>query len=207
MPNKAWLTTAATRTTFPRLQELGYTPELHTIAGAAWGIPLLWLPLFRPCDLLVEEVTVEGGATYRDPAPVVETAVALTRLAGSVARLNAVFREQGPLDRHAALLREAIASTSRPFVTLEPEEIAWMGDPRDFYGRLERAFACFDERDTPQGRKDLLYVTPTVSEENLPFPAPDGFFDRADYEIEEAEMIHFLLGEAWVRPLPWDSGS
>jgi hypothetical protein len=205
MPNKAWLTTAATRTTFPQLREPGYTPELHTVAGAAWGIPLLWLPLFRPCDLLVEDVMVEGGTTYRDPAPVVETTVALTRLAGSVTRLNSAFRKQGPLDRHADLLQEAIASTGRPFVTLEAEAIAWMGDPRVFYERLERAFAYFEEQDTQQGRNDLLYVTPTVSEETLPFPAPDGFFDREDYDVEEAEMIHFLLGEARLRPLPWDS--
>jgi hypothetical protein len=187
------------------LQEPGYNAELYTIAGAAWGIPLLWLPLFRPCDLMVEDVTVEGGPTYRDPAPVVETAVALTRLAASVARLNAVFREQGPLDRHAELLREAIACTGRPFVTLEPEAIAWMGDPKAFYERLERALAYFEGPDTPRGREDLLYLTPAVSEEGLPFPAPDGFFDRGEYEVEEAEMMHFLLGEAWLRPLPWDS--
>jgi hypothetical protein len=208
MPNKAWLTTAATKNTFPRLREPGYNAELHTVAGAAWGIPLLWLPLFRPCDLMMEDVTVEEGRTYRtyrDPVPVVEAAVALTRLADSIARLNDVFHEQGSLDRHAALIGAAIASTGRPFVTLEPEAVAWMGDPKVFYESLERALAYFEEPDTPRGRKALLDLTPGVSEKDLPFPAPDGFFDREDYEVEEAEMMHLLLGEAWLRPLPWDS--
>lgn len=207
MPNKVWLTTAATRITFPRLQEPGYKPELHTVAGAAWGIPLLWLPLFRPCDLLVEDVTVEGGRVYRDPVPVVDTTLALTRLADSVVRLNAVFRKQGPLNRHATLLAQAIESTGRPFVTLEPEAVAWMDDAKAFYERLKRSLAYFERPDTPRGRQDLMQLTPTVSEEDMPFPAPDAFFDRKDFEVEEAEMIHFLLGEAWLRPLPWDSRS
>jgi hypothetical protein len=205
MPNKAWLTTAATRRTFPRLQETGYDAERHTIVGAGWGIPLLWLPLFRPADLLIEDVTVERGRTYRDPAPVVETAVALTRLTASVAQLNGVFGTQGPLDRHAELLSEAIASTHRPFVTLEPEEIAWMGEPKQFYERLTLALGYFDGPDTPRGREDLLYLTPTVNEPDLPFPVPHGFFDRDDYDAEEAQLMHFLLGEAWLRPLSWDS--
>src|SRR5205823_5399102 len=149
----------------------------QTVACCTWGIPLLWLPLFRPADFLVEDVTVESGRTYRDPAPVAETPLALARLEEAVPRLNAAFAEQGALDRHTALLREAIVSTGRPFLTLEAEALAWAGEPHEFYRWLERALAYFDEPDSPRGREDLLYLTPTVSEPDLPFPDPQGVWD------------------------------
>lgn len=204
MGNKAWLTTAARRQTFPRLQEPGYDPARHTVACCTWGIPLLWLPLFRPADLLMEDVTVEGGRTYRDPAPVAETAVALARLAEAVPRLNALFPGQGPLDRYAALLREAVASTGRPFLTLEAEQLAWMGEPNAYYRRLGRALAYFDEPETPQGRDDLLYLTPTVSEPDLPFPDPQAVWENDGPDVEDLELLGFLLGERWERPVPWE---
>ncbi len=204
MGNKAWLTTAATRQTFPSLQEPGYDAARHTVACCTWGIPLLWLPLFRPSDLLVEEVTVEGGKTYRDPAPVVETPRALQRLASAVAPLDAVFREQGSVGRYAAMLQEAIASTARPFVTLEAQELAWSGEPEEFSRRVERALAYFDRPDSREGRDDLLYLTPTVSEPDMPFPAPEAVWAGEDSGVEAVEMLGFLVGEGWVRPVPWE---
>src|SRR5262249_57508336 len=103
MGNKAWLTTASARRSFPRLQEPGYDPGRYTIACCDWGIPLLWLPLFRPSDFLVEDIVVQTGKTHRDPAPVVQTSKALARLEKAVPRLNKVFHKQGKLNPHAAL--------------------------------------------------------------------------------------------------------
>jgi hypothetical protein len=202
--NKAWLTTAARRLTFPRLQEPHYDAARHTVACCTWGIPLLWLPLFRLSDFLVEDVTVEPGRTYRDPAPVVGAPTALARLAGAVPRLNAVFHEQGSLDRHAAMLGEAIVSTGRPFLTLEAEELAWSGEPGAFYGRLERTLAYFERPDSPAGRGDLLYLTPTVSEPDMPFPQPEEVWQGEETDIEVVEMLRFLLGERWERQVPWE---
>jgi hypothetical protein len=204
MGNKAWLTTAATRQSFPSLQEPGYDAARHTVACCTWGIPLLWLPLFRPSDMLVESVTVQSGRTYRDPAPVVETPTALERLAGAVARLNEVFGEQGSVDQYAAMLREAVASAARPFVTLEAQELAWPGEPEEFYRRLERALAYFDRPDSREARDDLLYLTPTVSEPDMPFPAPEEVWGGEDAGVEALEMLRFLVGERWVRPVPWE---
>ncbi len=202
MGNKAWLTTAATRQTYPSLQEPAYNAARHSVACCDWGIPLLWLPLFRPSDLLVESVTVECGKTYRDPAPVVDTPRALERLAGAVARLDALFREQGSVARYAAMLREAIASTARPFVTLEAAALAGAGAPEEFYRNLERALAYLDQPDSYEGRHELLYLTPTVSEPEMPFPNPEEVGEESD--IEGMEMLRFLLGERWERPVPWE---
>jgi hypothetical protein len=201
--NKAWLTTASARHGFPRLQEPRYDARRHTIACCDWGIPLLWLPLFRPEDFVVEHITVESGTTFRDPAPVVEVPVAIARLRKAVPRLNKVFQKQGKLNRHAALMQEALASTRRPFVCLEAEALAWAGDARDFYKRLRRALAYFDAEDTRQGRTHLLYLTPTVGEPDLPFPRK-GFEQNKDPEIEDMEMVRFLFGEKWERPVPWE---
>jgi hypothetical protein len=207
--NFAWLTTAAYRHTFPRVRELGYEPELHTVARCAWSVPLLWLPLFRVGDLTVEDVTLEDGRTLHDPAPVVETKVALKRLARAVPRLNALYPRRGRLNRHAELLRAAVASTNRPFVTLEAFELAWMfsgaSGAKRYYAHLEQAFAYFDGPDTPQTRATLLRMTPADIEPDIAFPDPYGYFDRPVDDSEEADVVEFLLGRAWLRSLPWES--
>lgn len=201
MANWAWLTTAATRQTFPRLQDPKYDARRHTVARCQYGIALLWLPLFRPSDILVEDVAVEGGKTYRDPAPVVNIPMALARLADAVPRLNAIFRSRGPLDRYARLLHKAIASIRRPFITLEAEELAWWGQPEGYYRRLKRALAYFEHEDSPTWRKALLSMTCPVAEPTLPFPDPVSVWDGDDLEAQE--IVYFLLGEGYERPVPW----
>jgi hypothetical protein len=153
---------------------------------------------------LIEDVRVESGTTYRDPAPIVETTTALARLDSAVQRLNAIFREQGSVEQYATMLGEAIASTSRPFITLEAEELAWAGEPDEFYRWVERAFAYFDGPDSRAGQDDLLYLTPTLSEPDMPFPTPEAVWESEEWGIEGMEMLRFLLGEKWERPVPWE---
>jgi hypothetical protein len=204
MANFAYLTTATTRITFPMLHEPGYDSKLHTIACGRWGIPLLWFPLFQRGDLLTEDVEVDGRI-WRDPAPVVETSTALERLRASIPRLNSVFQAQGSLSRLAELLREAIASTERPFLTLEPHQIAYMepAAPKRFYELFERTLAYFEQPETALSINELLTLTPCVSEPDLPFPDPDDFRGR-DYDAEGFELLGMLLGRAYFRPVPWD---
>jgi hypothetical protein len=154
--------------------------------------------------LVLEDIVAQTGRTYGDPAPVVATSKALARLDEAVPRLNKVFHRQGKLNRHAGLLRKAIASTRRAFVCLEVEELAWGGEPKEFYKWLEKALTYFDSKDSPKGRKNLLYLTPTVSEPDMPFRMPEAFTDGEEPEVEDMEMLRFLLGEKWERPVPWE---
>ena len=77
---------------------------------------------------------------------------------------------------------------------LEAGSLAWAGEPDEFYRRLRRALAYFDEPDSAEGRTDLLYLTPTVSEPEMPFPDPAGWGSES-LEVESAEILRFLVGE------------
>jgi hypothetical protein len=123
MSNRTYLCTANERQIYPCSTERGYDPREHTIATDVWAIPLLWMMLFRESDICEQRIPKRRGGTTPLSAPIVDSHVALTRLAGSVAAFTSAFPEQRSLQPHADMLALAISSAKRPFVTVELVEL------------------------------------------------------------------------------------
>jgi hypothetical protein len=47
-------------------------------------------------------------------------------------------------------------------------------------------------------------ITPIVGEPDMPFPELEEVWKDEDSDIEAMQMLRFLLGERWERPVPWE---
>jgi hypothetical protein len=201
MANRSYLCVTDCVTLYPSTGDPAYDPEQQTVAACAYAVPLLWMALFRPENMRTQTFEV-NGEPVEGIAPLAKMNAALAHLDRAAAMLNRLFPAEGPLDEHAALLRQAVEEAPGLFVTIEMGEIADLSDPEDFYQRfrevLEGLSAPAPTAEARARVADWLGLEPGQR-----FPTARCFLEQPEVSKAEAQMHSRLLGFEWVRPWPW----
>lgn len=182
-------------------RSLGFSRS-EVAAMDAWAVPLLWLSLFRPADVLRDDEPDEEGEPGPRFAPVVAKETALQQLEDAIPYLNEVFESQGPLDEHAALFKKVFSRSKQPFVLIDLLEVAYTKDPQRYYEQLLAALTCLQEKQPPAvARKALLALTRLRLKK---FPPTRCFLDDLKTTEDQDWNMARLFGTAWEKPVPWE---
>ena len=203
MSNNAYLCCARKRHTYPQFREEDYDSEEQTVAFCRYSVSLLWFCLFRPEDILVEDLEYEGEI-YRDPAPVVHREQVAQRLAEAVPRIEGLFVSADALPEYVAMFQQAIDAVDEeyPFLTIELQEVACMVDPQPYYRQVEKILQYMAGAEVGDVKKLLAELC--AIQFDRPLPSPNDFAMK-DMPEEEWENLTWLLGGEEFRDLPWIS--
>lgn len=175
----------------------------RVLAMDAWAVPLLWLALFRPKDVLRDEEPDEDGNPGPRYAPVAAKKTALAQLDAAVPYLNRVFKDQGPLDDHAALFKKVFGQSKLRFVCIDLLEVAYTDDPEAYYKLLLAALTALENKRPPSvARRALLALTRLRLKKKFP-PAMSALDDLKMTQSDAWNMAR-LFGTGWEEPVPWE---
>ncbi len=203
MANSTYLCATLEKKTYPSLRTNDFDAEQRTIAMAVDSVPLLWLAIFRPEDLLSESLVTKEGQSLATVAPVVARRSAGKRLKDGAKRLRPIY---GSLDEQIKLLLQAIATVdpSQKFLTIELAEVAEMDDAAAYYERLTSALSFFagEDIEDPQGHFRELSNLQSAP----PYYPPRLLLDSDEPNDDQWEAVASLLGESHFREVPWEMG-
>ncbi|MFE6865038.1 hypothetical protein ACFVFS_00610 [Kitasatospora sp. NPDC057692] len=212
MANSSYLCATDVASLYPSSQVPGFEPRGGVVAHDVSGVPLLWLALFRPADLVtgvfaIDEDDLDDG---EDPeveatAPLVAKERALAQLDAALPVLNALFAAEGPLDGHAALLRQAVEKAPGAFVTIELEEIEGVWEEEGaFQPTLRAALACLDGGTDPAADRARLIALSRLRP-GRPFPPARLLLDGLEPAEDDYWNLVRLLGTAFDADVPWET--
>jgi hypothetical protein len=202
MSNYSYLCTSDLETTYPSFVDKQYNPDQQTIACDVECVPLVWLALFRPADLINKTYMVEGRQVATT-APLCELATALKHLDEALPYFNAVFSEEGALDEFFALLRKGVAAGDAKYVTIEMQEIACLySSEQDFYGKFLVALTNIQTK-SEHDAKDLFTKLANMRR-GRKFPPARLILDRIKAEDHDIWNHCRILGTSSSRPVPWE---
>ncbi|SDD16416.1 hypothetical protein [Glycomyces harbinensis] len=229
MPNSSYLCATDLRSLYPSTTDKGFDPSKGVVAFDVRCVPLLWLAMFRPADLLTQTITVEADpdATYYTFGPdgdfveietppeeaedqnVEATALlaprdrALAQLDAAVPVLGRLFAAEGPLEEHAAMLRRAVAASPGAYLTVELDEIEGLWEPGTFQPALRAALESLDgEGDPEAGRVHLIELAQLRP--GRPFPPARLLLDDGESADDDIWNLVRLLGASFSAPVPWE---
>jgi hypothetical protein len=180
--------------------------EQQVLAEDVYCVPLLWLAMFRPADLVTttfppDDPDDDDEGPIEATAPLAPKERALAQLDAAVPALHEIFDGAGRLDDHAALLRQGVQSMPGRFVTIELYEIAALIDEETFYRDLKDALGGLDR----PGTKDRARLTELAQlREGRPFPPARLVLDGLDAPDDDWWNHSRLLGVSYLRPVPWE---
>ncbi|MER5354603.1 hypothetical protein ABT093_30265 [Kitasatospora sp. NPDC002551] len=211
MANSSYLCSTDVASLYPSSQVEGFDPQGGVVAHDVSGVPLLWLALFRPADLVTGVFTVEDededdeDGAVEATAPLVAKERALAQLDAALPALNALFAAEGALDAHAALLRQAVERAPGGFVTIELDEIEAVWEEEDtFQPALRTALACLDGgAEAAAGRARLVELSRLRT--GRPFPPARLLVDGLEAGEDDYWNLVRLLGTSFAAEVPWET--
>lgn len=229
MPNSSYLCATDLKSLYPSTTDASFTPETDVVAYDVRCVPLLWLAMFRPADLVTQSILIEADpdAEYFEfgpdgdlvpveadeeeqdeiveaTAPLTTKERALAQLDAAVPVLNRLFAAEGPLDGHAAMLRKAVAAAPGAHITVELDEIEGLWEPGTFQPALREALAALDGAAGPEaGRARLIELAQLRA--GRPFPPARLLLDGTE-GVEDDDYWNFvrLLGANFHADIPWE---
>ncbi|MDN3241563.1 hypothetical protein [Glycomyces tritici] len=227
MPNSSYLCTADRDSLYPSTTVAGFAPDTGVVAYDARCVPLLWLALFRPADIRTQTIVIEAdpdayvaewdpktgdfvevpggkeGDVVEAVAPLVAKDRALTQLDAALPALNRLFAAEGPLDDHAAMLRQAVATAPGRFITIELDEIEGLWEEGTFQPAVRRALTGMEEvRDPDAERADLIEIAQLRA--GRPFPAARMLLGEHEPVDDDYWNLSRLLGTCFSAAVPWE---
>jgi len=185
-----------------------YDSDVQTIANDVHGVPLLWMAMFRARDMVSKQVEIDGE-TLRVDAPIVERTTAIAQLQESAAYFNILFQGAGGLDEYVELLKRALESVDYEFVTIEMDEIAFGGDPAEFYDDFHRLLDGIGNDYSEEARQCFLSVA-AFDEKFALFPPANLLLDQLEGFDESDAWNHCRVmgaggSESGIgRFVPWE---
>lgn len=181
--------------------------QQKVLAEDVYCVPLLWLAMFRPADLVTTTFPPEDDDDDEGPveatAPLAPKERALVQLDAALPALHSIFNGAGRLDEHAALLRQGVESMPGRFVTIELYEIAVMIDEEKYYRDLRNALGSLDKPGNLAADRARLTDLAQLREER-PFPPARLVIDGLDAPDDDWWNHTRLLGASFLRPVPWE---
>lgn len=213
MPNRAYLICSNSNAIHP---DIG-SPENHFLAEAAYGVPLLWMALFRPNDIKQREVMVKDRPLSLE-APTTTRMNAISQLADAVPYLNHLFRSEGPIDEHASIFGKFLQAVELDYLTIDFDEVASMGERTDFYKDFRNALGAIEAKNLSQPKSGLLdrllnkhktfvgqellagFATLSLGRK---FPTPNQVLGNHEMAEEDLRNYDYLFGAQCFRKVPW----
>ncbi|MER7703708.1 hypothetical protein ABTX81_12505 [Kitasatospora sp. NPDC097605] len=215
MANYSYLCSTDTASLYPSSQVAGFEPRTGVVAHDVFGVPLLWLAMFRPADLVTGVFTVDEEDLDDDEdgeveatAPLVAKDRALAQLDAALPVLNALFAAEGPLDAHAALLRQAVERAPGTFVTIELDEIEGVWEEDDtstFQSTLRAALAALDGPADPGPAGRVRLIELSRLRPARPFPSARLLLDGLEAGEDDHWNLARLLGAGFDAAVPWET--
>ncbi|MES2789203.1 MAG: hypothetical protein V4719_06240 [Planctomycetota bacterium] len=210
MSNCSYLCATNVEDTYPSFSDESYDPDVQTIACDVWCVPLLWMALFRPNNIVRKTFTVDGDDIVTE-APIVARTLAIRQLVEAVPYFNKLFAAEGRLDEYAEFLQQALESVDYEYVTIELHEIACLADSeQNFYDSFREALAAIGTDETSGAKvrfseiaafRDLTKFPPArllLDEAGDPEPTDDDFWNHC--RVCGAGQSQSGLG----LPVPWE---
>jgi hypothetical protein len=226
MPNSSYLCTSDRESLYPSTTVEGFEPATDVVAYDVRCVPLLWLALFRPADLRTQTIVIEADpdAVYAEfdeatgdfveledyeeedeiveaVAPLVAKDKALLQLDAALPVLNRLFETEGPLDDHAAMLRQAVTAAPGSFITIELDEIEGLWEEGTFQPALRAALAGFDGSAEPD-RPNLIEIAQLRA--GRPFPPARMLLTDHEPVDDDYWNLSRLLGASFSAAVPWE---
>lgn len=199
MSNRCYLVGTDAPTIYPSFVNKPFEPEKDTYLASAGCVPLAWLLLFRPGDLVTAAFEPEGEK-IEVTAPIVRKEKAIANLSEARAWVDPLFVANGGLGYHLDLFVEHLAGSDHQHLTMEIEEIEALHDDGEVLGHLRACLTALEARD-PRVKEELVWLS-TVLVERRFVTLEDAQEGRA--EKEDQWNFFRLLGEGWEREAAWD---
>jgi hypothetical protein len=206
--NWSYLCATNRKVIYPSYGGRPYEARKQTIASETYCIPLLWLALFRPADL-VQRTFVQDGQTLVAEAPLCARKRAIGQLDAAVPYLEELFSDCGALDEFSALFRNALAPLRYRYLTIELEEIACMARSRqEFFNTLRAALAGIGVDFSTRARERFVYLAQLFKLQR--FPPPRLMLDKIKGSDDDDVLHGRILGSGGQstgtgRKAPWES--
>ncbi|MFF2953779.1 hypothetical protein ACFVVU_20855 [Kitasatospora sp. NPDC057965] len=220
MANYAYLCATEVASLYPSSQLKGFDPQGGVVAHDVSGVPLLWLAMFRPADLVTGVFTLDEDdldddeeAEVEATAPLAAKERALAQLDAALPVLNALFAAEGPLDAHAALLRQAVEKAPGAFVTIELDEIEGIWEEEGtFQPTLRAALAGLDgsldgglDDGTRAAADRARLIELSRLRPGRPFPSARLIVDGTEAGDDDYWNLVRLLGTSFAAEVPWET--
>mgnify|MGYP003379956491 CR=1 FL=1 len=198
MSNRCYLTVTPWPRIYPSFGDLEYDADRHTALASAGCVPMLWLPLFAPADLVEHTFTTDDGPVVA-VAPLARTEDAVARLRAHRPWLEASFADRGPLGHHVDLLLRHLEGHDGAWISIELAEISALDpDPSAWHARLRDVLARIGRADPAAARALAALATVMLEQRFITL-------DQAPTATPEERWNFFrLLGEGWRRPAAWE---
>jgi hypothetical protein len=200
--NWSYLCATNRKVVYPSYGDRPYVARKQTIASETYCIPLLWLALFRPADLVQRTFTQDGQRLVAE-APLCARTRAIGQLNAAVPYLEELFFDCGPLDEFAALFRKALKPLRYRYLTIELEEIACMARSRqEFYDTLRAALTGIGSDYSTGARERFVYLAQLFKLRR--FPPPRLMLDKIKGSDDDYVLHGRILGSHdQGRKVPW----
>lgn len=206
MANSSYLCSSDEASLYPSGFVEGFDPSSGVIAHDVSCVPLLWLGMFRPADLVTGTFTVDEDEVVEATAPLAAKDRALAQLDAALPVLNRLFAAEGTLDAHAALLRQAVEKAPGVFVTIELDEIEGLWEEGTFQPALRAALACLDDGSDPAADRARL-IELSQLRPGRPFPPPRLLVDALEAGDDDYWNVVRLLGASYLAEVPWETAT
>jgi hypothetical protein len=200
--NWAYLCATNRKVIYPSYGDRPYQASKQTVASETYCIPLLWLGLFRPADLVKRTFRQEGQKIVAE-APLCARMRAIRQFDAAWPYLEDMFHECGPLEEHAALFRKALVPLRYRYLTIELEEIACMAKSRRyFYSTMRAALKGIGSDYSTEAYHRLVYLAQLF---NLTrFPPARLMLDDIKGADDDYKFHGRILGSQDMgRKVPW----
>jgi hypothetical protein len=202
MGNSSYLCVTDKKLTYPSLNDVDYKYEEQTISMDVYAVPLLWICLFKENDL-VKETIESDGYTYNVVSPLTETDKALENLEKSEAFLCDLFRPESLTKEYFEMLKEAISSAGKKYVTVEIQEIACMDGEEEYYKNFKEAIRLIERQEINETTRQSILTITDLRLKKI-FPKADIFVNNQNFTDDEGWNHARLLGAGLFREVPWE---
>ncbi len=206
MANRSYLCSSPLNTIYPSFVQADYDSDEQTIACDVYCIPILWMCLFRPEDMVTQSFTVDGE-TVPGRAPVADRTRALAALARARPVIVQLFRQRGDLGPYFDLFRQAVEASPFEFLSIELEEIACLHeDEGAFY---ESFLTALSEIEAPSRKQASRLLGIAAVRGKRPFPSARLLLDQLESHDDDFWNHCRVMGAGRIeaglgRPVPWE---
>lgn len=210
MANHSYLCRTNVPTTYPSFVDEHYDADEQTIACDVWCVPLLWMAMFRPADIVRKTFDLDGEELVTE-APLAARSTAIRQLREAVPYFNTMFGSEGRVNDYAELMTQALEAAPYEFVTVELQEIACLADSeQDFYDNFRDALAAIGSDYTPEAKARYCEIASFQALQKLP-PARLLLDEPGEYEPTDDDFWNHCrvcgAGQSQSgmgRPVPWE---
>jgi hypothetical protein len=200
--NWSYLCATNRKVIYPSYGDRPYDSRKQTVASETYCVPLLWLGLFRPADLVRRTFALEDKPFVAE-APLCARSKAIRQFRAALPHLESMFYECGPLGGFAELFLKALEPLRYRYLTIELEEIECMAKSRKWFrATLRKALGGITTDYSTEARERFIYLAQLFDLRR--FPPPRLMLDEIKGSDNDYVLHGRILGSHdQGRKVPW----